>query len=364
MKKTMVFLGLIFLLFSQSFAADSGAPMRKHELLDGNWHSNTTKGTPSNGDVPKYNLTTSEWEAGAVDSIKSKDSTGVVQVTGPAAGTTRVMTVPDADVTLLYSGGALGTPASGNASNLTDFPTLNQDTTGYAADLTTAAMTAFVDQDATPALTAKKRFYKTANTVLTTYTDFNDGAHADGNWFILLINDAFSKIDATGSNVKLVSGTDTGTLTAGDLLLCVDDGTNWYCMIQSGSTSTANWNTTGTISGGMPSVGTSTFAAPITTNPYTFAAADMYGKILYYGATGTINLETLVKSMSFCIYNTGAFTITVNPQDTDVLVIDGTANAAGHYLQIPSGAGNFVCLHADAAGHAVTLGEKGTLVAE
>ena len=36
----------------------------------------------------------------------------------------------------VQSGGALGTPSSGNASNLTNFPTLNQSTTGTAAGLT------------------------------------------------------------------------------------------------------------------------------------------------------------------------------------------------------------------------------------
>lgn len=40
--------------------------------------------------------------------------------------------------TVLYSGGALGTPASGNLTNCT-FPTLNQNTTGYAAAVTLTA---------------------------------------------------------------------------------------------------------------------------------------------------------------------------------------------------------------------------------
>ena len=36
---------------------------------------------------------------------------------------------------MLYSGGALGTPSSGNLANCT-FPTLNQNTTGTAANVT------------------------------------------------------------------------------------------------------------------------------------------------------------------------------------------------------------------------------------
>ena len=55
--------------------------------------------------------------------------------TGPT--TARSYALPDASVTLLYSGGALGTPSSGTLTNCT-FPTLNQSTTGSAATLTTA----------------------------------------------------------------------------------------------------------------------------------------------------------------------------------------------------------------------------------
>lgn len=59
----------------------------------------------------------------ATDTTLSRASAGVLAVEG---------------VNVLLNGGALGTPASGNASNLTSFPTLNQNTTGSAATLTTA----------------------------------------------------------------------------------------------------------------------------------------------------------------------------------------------------------------------------------
>jgi hypothetical protein len=52
-------------------------------------------------------------------------TTGATNVTLPTSGT------------LLYSGGALGTPASGNLANCT-FPTLNQNTTGSAGSVTNA----------------------------------------------------------------------------------------------------------------------------------------------------------------------------------------------------------------------------------
>ncbi|MGO9622360.1 MAG: hypothetical protein ACLPT6_13270 [Desulfobaccales bacterium] len=53
-------------------------------------------------------------------------------IAGPTAA--RTYTFPDAAATMLYSGGALGTPSGGTLTNCT-FPTLNQNTTGTAANL-------------------------------------------------------------------------------------------------------------------------------------------------------------------------------------------------------------------------------------
>lgn len=53
-----------------------------------------------------------------------------------------------------FVGGALGTPASGNASNLTNFPTLNQNTTGTAANVTGIVAIANGGTGATTAATA------------------------------------------------------------------------------------------------------------------------------------------------------------------------------------------------------------------
>jgi hypothetical protein len=77
-------------------------------------------------------ITASGSITGSANSVKSNATTGIAQLTGMGTGTTRVYTVPDANATLLYNGGALGTPTSGSAANLTSFPTLNQSTTGTA----------------------------------------------------------------------------------------------------------------------------------------------------------------------------------------------------------------------------------------
>ena len=57
--------------------------------------------------------------------------------TGPTTAL-KTFTLPDLSATLLYSGGALGTPSSGNLASCT-FPTLNQNTTGNATTATTSS---------------------------------------------------------------------------------------------------------------------------------------------------------------------------------------------------------------------------------
>jgi hypothetical protein len=106
---------------------------------------------------------------------------------------------------------------------------------------------------------------------------------------------------------------------------------------------------------------TGTLASPITSNPYSLTAANSYNRIIWYGATGTVNHVDAVAGMNFCVYNTGAFTVTFNPGDNTVIVRDGTAQSAGVSITLSSGAGNYVCFEADAANHLVTMGYKGTL---
>lgn len=65
----------------------------------------------------------------------------------------RTLIAPDVDGTLLTSGGALGTPSSGTLTNCT-FPTLNQSTTGTAANVTGTVAIANGGTNATTAPTA------------------------------------------------------------------------------------------------------------------------------------------------------------------------------------------------------------------
>src|SRR5947209_274999 len=61
---------------------------------------------------------------------------------------------------------ALGTPASGNASNLTNFPTLNQNTTGSAASLSIIGQTALITFTGLASTNRIKTVRDAADTVL------------------------------------------------------------------------------------------------------------------------------------------------------------------------------------------------------
>lgn len=86
-----------------------------------------------------------ESTTGSAGSVKSNATTGVMQVVGPAAGTTRVMTTPDANFTALYKSGAypdgamLGADGTAGAVKSLGVPiTMTSDTTGMKNYDTTA----------------------------------------------------------------------------------------------------------------------------------------------------------------------------------------------------------------------------------
>lgn len=85
----------------------------------------------------------------------------------------------------------------------------------------------FTDADATPSV-AQGMYFKTANTGGTTITDFNDGF--TGQVIKVIINDANTTIDFTGTNLKGNGGVDW-TPGSGDHMTCIFDGTNYYCDI-------------------------------------------------------------------------------------------------------------------------------------
>ncbi len=104
-------------------------------------------------------------------------------------------------------------------------------------------------------------------------------------------------------------------------------------------------------------------ATPSTANPLS-PTWDGAMHTVWYGATGTINLPAAAgyTGRGILIYNTGAFTITIDSNGSEVIIRDGTVQTGGVSMTLSSGAGNFVALISDGA-RWITLGFKGTLSA-
>lgn len=115
-----------------------------------------------------------------------------------------------------------------------------------------------------------------------------------------------------------------------------------------------------TATNGVASVVAGSFSSPVTTNPYSPVASLCYNRTFFYGATGTINLPAGAFGMNIIIYNTGAFTITIDPNGTEAVVRDGNLQAGGVNFTLSAGAGNFVSLVWDGTVW-VTVGYKGVL---
>ena len=88
-----------------------------------------------------------------------------------------------------------------------------------------AKIATFASGDTSPSVRGKK-VCKTANVAPTTITTFDDSV--EGQSLRVIFTDAITTIDFTGTNLKGNAGVDW-TPNAGDMMICVYDGTNWYC---------------------------------------------------------------------------------------------------------------------------------------
>jgi hypothetical protein len=111
--------------------------------------------------------------------------------------------------------------------------------------------------------------------------------------------------------------------------------------------------TTGAILGGVNIISSSS-------NPYALSAANAYGSAIFCTGTMEIDLPAGATGMAILIYNTGAYTITVDPNGSEVIVRDGTTQSGGISFTLSSGAGNYVALIHNGTNW-YTLGYKGTL---
>lgn len=82
----------------------------------------TSAQTVSNKTLDNSNIITLRDDRFTLQDSADTTKQAVFQLSGITTATTRTYTVPDADGTLLYAGGPLGTPASGVGTNLTGVP--------------------------------------------------------------------------------------------------------------------------------------------------------------------------------------------------------------------------------------------------
>ncbi len=86
----------------------------------------------------------------------------------------------------------------------------------------------FTADDATPSVSGGFNVYKTANANPTTVTML-DGGYT-GQRVTIIIDDANTTIDFTGTNLKGNGGADWSP-AGGDFMVCTFDGTDWYCEV-------------------------------------------------------------------------------------------------------------------------------------
>jgi hypothetical protein len=87
----------------------------------------------------------------------------------------------------------------------------------------------FTANDTTPSVLLGSKF-KTANSSPTVITMFDQGCV--GKKITVIINDANTSIDFSGTNLKAQSGlADPWVAGSGDFLTATFDGTNWYCQV-------------------------------------------------------------------------------------------------------------------------------------
>lgn len=89
----------------------------------------------------------------------------------------------------------------------------------------------FTANDATPSVALGGDFYQTNNSSSTTITMLDNGYV--GQEVHILINDANTTVDFTGTNLKGNNGADW-TPASGDWMVCKFNGTNWYCEVHQG----------------------------------------------------------------------------------------------------------------------------------
>lgn len=167
-------------------------------------------GTPTSGNLANCTFPTLNQDTTGSAVYWKTSGTGKGAITGPATGTTRTYTFPDADSTILYSGGALGTPSSGTATNLSG-TAASLNIGGSAASLSVSGQTGLLT---VTGLTSTNRA-KTVRDAADTLLELGGSYTPSGTWTNMTL-----VTPALGTPTALVGTNITGTasgLTAGNV---------------------------------------------------------------------------------------------------------------------------------------------------
>ena len=86
---------------------------------------------------------------------------------------------------------------------------------------------------------------------------------------------------------------------------------------------------------------------------------ESYGYTVLVTSAAVITLPAVVAGMSVLVYSTTAAAVSVDPNPSDRIILNGTALTGGNKVTSASGAGDFIFLFADSANGWTTLGRSG-----
>jgi hypothetical protein len=190
--------------------------------ITGNVICNNGETTKSNYGINMNTVSTATVTGNVFDNLATIDGNAFQNSTLFLAGCDNIVFGNNAVGAGLLS---YGTPAS----NVTIGTTTNYRLFNNAGLADQEEIVALTDADATPSMKDGPRIFKTANTGSTTITGLDDGVV--GQQVTILINDAFTTFDFTGTGLKGNDGVDL-VGQAGDVVTATFiGGSSWYCHV-------------------------------------------------------------------------------------------------------------------------------------